>query len=65
MNLMKKNPVHRGLVEYKAGLLSIIGRIMGREKVYTIRGGGNSYHHGIRKLEQSESGGKITTFTTC
>ena len=39
MNLMKHNLVHRGLAEYKAGLLSLLGRIMGRGKGYTSRGG--------------------------
>ena len=40
MNLMKHNMVQRGLVEYKAGILSILGRIMVRGKGYTSRGGG-------------------------
>ena len=39
MNLMKNNLVQRGLEEYKAGLLSLLGRIMGRVKGYTSRGG--------------------------
>ena len=39
MNLMKHNLVQRALVEYKSGLLSLLGRIMGRGKVYTNRGG--------------------------
>ena len=39
MNLMKHNLVQRGLAEYKTGLLSILGRIMGRGKGYTSRGG--------------------------
>ena len=39
MNLIKHNLVHRGLAEYKAGLLSLLGRIMGRGKGYTNRGG--------------------------
>ena len=63
MNLMKHNLVQMGLAEYKAGLLSLLGRIMGRGKWYTSRGG-DSYHHGIRRLYQAESGGKSTTFTT-
>ena len=37
MNLMKYNLVHRGLEEYKAGLLSLLVRIMGRGKGYTSR----------------------------
>ena len=61
---MKNNLVQRGLEEYKAGLLSLLGRIMGRVKGYTSRGGGNSYHHGIRWLYQSEAGGKSTMFAT-
>ena len=32
MNLMNQNLVQRGLAEYKAGLLSLLGRIMGRGK---------------------------------
>ena len=32
MNLMKHNMVQRGLAEYKAGLLSLLGIIMGRRK---------------------------------
>ena len=32
MNLMKHNLVQRGLEEYKAGILSLLGRIMGRGK---------------------------------
>ena len=39
MNLMNHNLLHRRLAEFKAGLLSIIGRIMGRGKVYTSRRG--------------------------
>ena len=39
MNLMKHNLVQMGLEEYKAGLLSLLGRIMGRGKWYTSRGG--------------------------
>ena len=39
MNLMKHNLVQRGLAEYKAGLLSLLGRIMGRGKGYTSKGG--------------------------
>ena len=38
MNLIKHNLVQRGLAEYKAGLLSLLGRMM-RRKVYTSRGG--------------------------
>ena len=30
MNLMKHNLVYRGLVEYKAGIMSLLGIIMGR-----------------------------------
>ena len=37
MNLMNHNLVQRGLVEYKAGLLSLLGKIMGRGKGYTNR----------------------------
>ena len=40
MNLMKHNLVERGLVEYKAGLLYLLGIIMRRGKGYTSRGGG-------------------------
>ena len=36
---MKHNLVHRGLAEYKAGILYILGRIMGRGKGYTNKGG--------------------------
>ena len=64
MNFMKHNLVQRGLAEYKAGLLSLLGRIMGRGKGYTSRGGGGSYHHGIRILYQVEAGDKSTAFTT-
>ena len=39
MNLMKHNLVHRELVEYKTGLLSLLGIILGRGKGYTTRGG--------------------------
>ena len=39
MNLMKYNLVLRGLAEYKAGVLSLLGIIMGRKKGYNIRGG--------------------------
>ena len=39
MNLMKHNLVERGLAEYKAVLLYLLGRIMSRGKGYTIRGG--------------------------
>ena len=39
MNLMNHNLIQRGLAEYKAGLLSILGRIMGRGKGYTNIGG--------------------------
>ena len=35
MNLMNHNLVQRGLEEYKAGILSLLGRIMGRGKGYT------------------------------
>ena len=38
MKLMKHNLVQRGLAEYRAGLLSPLGRIMGRGKGYTSRG---------------------------
>ena len=54
MNLMKHNLVERGLAEYKAGLLYLLGRILRRGK-------GNSYHPGIRRLYQAEAGGKSTT----
>ena len=37
MNFMKHNLVQRGLAEYKAGLLSLLGRIMGRGKGYNNR----------------------------
>ena len=40
MKLMKHNLVQRVLAEYRADLLSLLGRIMGRGKVYTSRGGG-------------------------
>ena len=60
---MKHNLVQRGLAEYKAGILSLLGIIMGRGKGYTS-GGGNIYHHGIRRLYQAEAGGKSTTFKT-
>ena len=40
MNLMKHNLVERGLAEYKAGLLYLLGRIIRRGKGYTSRGGG-------------------------
>ena len=33
------NVVQRGLMDYKAGLLSILGRIIGRGKGYTSMGG--------------------------
>ena len=36
---MKHNLVHRVLAEYKTGLLSLLGIIMGRGKGYTSRGG--------------------------
>ena len=62
MNLMKHNLVQRGLSEYNAGLLYLLGRIMGKGKGYTSRGGG-IYHYGIRILYQAEYGGKITMFT--
>ena len=39
MNFMKHNLVQRGLVEYKAVLLSLLGRIMGKGKGYTSRAG--------------------------
>jgi len=52
MNLMKHNLVQRGLTEYKADLLSLLGKIMGRGRGYTS-GGGNNYHHGIRRLYQA------------
>ena len=39
MNLMKHNLVERGLAEYKAGLLYLLGRIMRRGEGYTSRGG--------------------------
>ena len=39
MNLMNYNLVQRRLVEYKGDLLSLLGRIMGRGKGYTIKGG--------------------------
>ena len=62
---MKHNLVERGLAEYKAGLLYLLDRILRRGKGYTSRGGGgNSYHHGIRRLYQAHAGGKSTTFTT-
>ena len=65
MNLMEHNLVERGLSEYKVGLLYLLGRIMRRGKGHTSRrGGGNSYHHGIRRLYQEEASGKSTTFTT-
>ena len=64
MNLIKHNLLQRGLVEYKAGLLSLLGRIMGRRKGYASRGGGNNYQNGIRRLYQAEAGGKSTTFAT-
>ena len=64
MNLMKHKLVQRGLAEYNVGLLSLLGRIMGRGEGYTSRGGGNSYHHGIRRLYQAEAGVKSTTSTT-
>ena len=38
MNLVKHNLFQRRLAEYKSGLLSLLGRIMGRGKVYTSRG---------------------------
>ena len=57
MNLTKHNLVQRGLEEHKSVLLSILGRIMGRGKLYPSKGGGNSYHHGIRRLYQAEAGG--------
>ena len=62
MNLMKHNLVQRGLVEYKAGLLYLLGRIIGGGVI--LVGGGNSYHHGIRRLYQAEAGDNSTTFTT-
>ena len=34
MNLMKHNLVERGLAEYKAGLLYLLGRIIRRGKGY-------------------------------
>ena len=37
--LMKHNLVHRGSAEYNVGLLSILGKIMGRGKGYTSSGG--------------------------
>ena len=40
MNLMNNNLVQRGLAEYKAGLLYILGIIIGRGKGCTIMGGG-------------------------
>ena len=64
MNLVKHNLVQRGLEEYMSGLLSLLGKIMSRGKGYTSRGGGNKYHHGIRRSYQAESGGNSTTFTT-
>ena len=39
MNLMKHDMVERGLAEYRAGLLYLLGRIMRRRKGYTSRGG--------------------------
>ena len=39
MNLIKNNLVQRELVEYKAGLLYLLGRTMGRGKGYTSREG--------------------------
>ena len=36
---MKHNLVQRGLAEYNAGLLYLLGKIMGRGKGYTNRGG--------------------------
>ena len=44
MNLMKHNLTQRGLAEYKAGLLSLLGRIIARAKEYTNKliGGGET-----------------------
>ena len=39
MNLMNHNLVHMWLSEYKVGLLSLLGIIMGRGKRYTSGGG--------------------------
>ena len=39
MNLMKHNMEQMELAEYKADLLSLLGRIMGRGEVYISRGG--------------------------
>ena len=38
INLMKHNLVQRWLIEYKEGLLYLLGIIMGRVKYYTSRG---------------------------
>ena len=38
MNLMKHNLVERGLAEYKAGLMYLLGRIIRRGEGYTSRG---------------------------
>ena len=38
-NLMNHNLLQRGSADYKVGILSLLGRIMGRGKGYTRRGG--------------------------
>ena len=63
-NLIKYNLLQRGLDDYKGGLISLHGRIMGRGKGYTSGGWGGGYHHGIRILYKLEAGDKSTKFTT-
>ena len=55
MNLMKHNLVERGLVEYKAGLLYLLGRIIWRGKGYTSRGGGQQLPPRDQKIISSRS----------
>ena len=52
MNLMEHNLVQRGLLEYRAGLLSLLGRIMGRVKGYTSGVMQPKFHQGLPPISQ-------------
>ena len=62
MNRIKHNLIQRGLAEYKAGLLSILGRILGRVKVHTSReGDATEFLSGITPYFSSCERGTLAT----